>query len=381
MATHHPAHSAHTVFPAPLQAGSRIFITAPSSGVAAPHHARLDHVLDTLRGRGWVVEEGHCLRQEHRSASASADARAAEWMAALLRDDIAAVLPPWGGELAIELLPRMDWAALACARPKWIMGFSDLSTLCVPITLRLGWATAHGLNLMDLCAAQQDPLSAEAQRPLMLPGGASFTQQASTHWQRQWLDFVTHPLAGFQLTEPTAWRGLNRRADEAVQCRGRLIGGCLDTLMHLVGTPFAPMGAWRQRLAESAASAGSADAGDTDTGGDGDGDGDGGVILYLENCELAPPALVRALAQLRLAGWFDGLAGLLLGRSTAPEPTAADALRYEDALRQTLGDLPCPVLFDLDIGHRPPQMTLINGARAALRWGAGDRGQVTQWLA
>lgn len=357
------------IYPAPLHAGSKIFVTAPSSGVAPPHHARLDHVLDTLRARGWVVEEGQCLRDQHQGASAPADARAAEWMAALLRDDIAAVLPPWGGELAIELLPRMDWAALAQARPKWIMGFSDLSTLCVPITLRLGWATAHGLNLMDLCAVQQDPLSAEAQRPLMLPGGASFTQQASTHWQRQWLDFVTHPLAGFQLTEPTAWRGLNRRDAEAVQCNGRLIGGCLDTLMHLVGTPFAPMGAWRQRLAESAHSA---DAGHV---------ADGGVILYLENCELAPPALVRALSQLRLAGWFDGLAGLLLGRSTGPEATAADALRYEDALRQTLADLPCPVLFDLDIGHRPPQMTLINGARAEVRWGAGERGQLTQWLA
>jgi len=348
-----------THYPAPLQAGSRVFVTAPSSGVAPPHHARLDHVLDTLRARGWVVEEGRCLRSEHQNASAPADERAAEWMAALLRDDIAAVLPPWGGELAIELLPRLDWAALAQARPKWIMGFSDLSTLCVPISLRLGWATAHGLNLMDLCAAQQDALSAAAQQPLTLPAGAAFAQQASTHWQRQWLDFVTHPLAGFQLTEPTAWRALNRADGEAVQCSGRLIGGCLDTLVHLVGTPFAPLAAWRQRWAET---------------------GDG-VLLYLENCEMSPTALVRALTQLRLAGWLDGLAGLLLGRSSAPEPTGPDDLRYEQALRQTLGDLPCPVLFDLDIGHRPPQMTLVNGARAELRWGAGERGRLTQWLA
>ena len=70
--------------------------------MAPAHHARLDHVLNTLRARGWVVEEGRCLRQQHQSASAPVAERAAEWMGALLRDDIDAILPPWGGELAIE---------------------------------------------------------------------------------------------------------------------------------------------------------------------------------------------------------------------------------------------------------------------------------------
>ena len=162
-------------------------------------------------------------------------------------------------------------------------------------------------------------------------------------------------LAGFQLTEPTVWRGLNRRADEAVACHGRLIGGCLDTLMHLVGTPYAPLPAWRAGCAE-------------------------GVLLYLENSDLPPTDVVRALAQLRMAGWFDGLAGLLLGRSSGQDAGSADALCYQDALHRTLADLPCPVLIDLDIGHRPPQMTLVNGARAELRWGAGDQGRVVQWL-
>ena len=62
----------------------------------------------------------------------------------LLRDDLAAFIPPWSGELAVELLDRLDWAALAAARPKWVLGYSNTSTWMLPLTLRLGWATAHG---------------------------------------------------------------------------------------------------------------------------------------------------------------------------------------------------------------------------------------------
>ena len=63
--------------------------------------------------------------------------------------DIAAVVPPWGGEMEIDLLDQLDWAALAAAEPTWLVGWSDICTVMLPLTLRLGWATLHGWNLMD----------------------------------------------------------------------------------------------------------------------------------------------------------------------------------------------------------------------------------------
>ena len=116
-------------YPAPLLPGARIAVIAPSSGVPAPLHPRLDRVLGHLRTQGFEVAEGLSLRHENMSASAPAGQRAAELMHALQRDDIAAIVPPWGGELAIELLDKLDWAALQAATPKWWLGYSDTSTL------------------------------------------------------------------------------------------------------------------------------------------------------------------------------------------------------------------------------------------------------------
>jgi muramoyltetrapeptide carboxypeptidase len=338
-------------FPDPLRPGARIGVTAPSSGVPGPLHPRLDLVLAHLRAQGFEVIEGQCLRDEQRSASASADARAAELMRFLMRDDISAVFPPWGGELAIELLDRLDWVALAAVRPKWLIGYSDTSTLQLALLSRLGWAAAHGPCLMDLAPGQNDALTCNALANL---SRTEFVQAQSRHWQIRWIDFADVPDTTYQLTEPTVWRALNRSGEVTMQ--GRLVGGCLDTLMFLADTPFGDVPGFVRAA-----------------GGD-------GAILFLENAELSPHGWVRALHRLRWAGWLDGLAGVLIGRSAAPDTSAAGRLRYAQALECTLADLPCPVLADVDIGHRPPQMMLVTGALAEVDWSAGSGGTVRQRL-
>ena len=338
-----------TAFPryqAPLRAGSRIAVTAPSSGVLPPLHPRLDLNLAHLRAQGFIVEEGDCLRDEHLSASASADARATEFF------------PPWGGELAIELLDRLDWTALQHVRPKWLIGYSDTSTLMLALTLRLAWASAHGPCLMDLAPGQNDALTHGALGVLATPPGGVVTQQQSPRWQSKWTDFAVVPDTIYSLTEITQWRCLNRPVDAPpIHFEGRLIGGCIDALMHLAGSVFGNLPKFVQ------------------------GCGAEGAILYLENAEMSPTELVRALHRFRWAGWFDGLAGLLIGRSAAADTSGVHELRYETALQRELGGLSFPVLVDVDIGHRPPQLMLVNGALADVDWSAADGGRVTQTLA
>ena len=345
-------------YPKPLNPGDLIVVTAPSSGVEAPLHPRLELALAHLRNQGFQVEEGNCLRQEVRSASAPAAQRATELMQHLMRDDVAAIIPPWGGELAIELLDLLDWKALASARPKWLLGYSDTSTWMLPITLRLGWATAHGPCLMDMVTGQSDPLTHQAMQVLRTPSGASVQQRASSHWQLKWTDFASVPDTTYQLTEPTRWRALTGAQHVAFQ--GRLVGGCLDTLMHLAGTGHGDVARFITTHRAT------------------------GTVLYLENAGLSPADWVRALHRLRWSGWLDtahGLTGVLIGRSAAPDSTQPSELRYEEALQSTLGALDCPVVVDMDIGHRPPQLVLVNGAVARVSLSAGDGGQVTQRFA
>ena len=174
------------VFPRPLRPGDRIGVTSPSSGVEEPLLPRLRAGIEALRARGYDVVVGDCMDGTG-PTSAPKEQRAAELTAMLAEPAIAAVVPPWGGVLAIDILDQLDWDTLAAAEPTWLVGFSDTSTVLLPLTLRLGWATLHGSNLMDTPTSRQTdsctgPTSPPRPRrsPSAAPGGTAPTDGTTT---------------------------------------------------------------------------------------------------------------------------------------------------------------------------------------------------------
>lgn len=352
-----PMPPSHFTFPKPLLPGAHIAITGPSGGVAPPLHARLDFIIRHLRDHGFKVTEGKCLRDERKHVSAEKSARARELQEFLLDDTVDAICPPWGGEVLIEILPLLDFERISRAKPKWVTSYSDISTLHFALTTRTGLATAHTPNLMDLAppkAGSNDLLTSKAFDILATPHGEVITQDSSNLFQRTArIDFAKDVDAVFILDTPSSWKSL--QGSRSATFEGRLIGGCLDTISCLTGTPSGDMENFK-RLA-----------------------GKDGVIFYFENCDGSPAAVVRMIQNMRQAGWLDGVNGLLIGRSSGPDASGENDLSYAEALHWALDDLTVPVVFDADVGHQPPQMTLINGAMAKVSYENG-RGRVEQRL-
>ena len=323
-------------YPRPLCIGDTIAVTAPSNGVVRLE--RLDQVIANLRMQGYQVVEGKCLRGNRKGASAPAQERAAELMQFLCDDTISAVFPPCGGALAIETLPLIDFDKLSSVRPKWMLGFSDISTILLPLTLLSGWANAHGTVLMGLPPDQPDAFASQTLTVLRTTYDATVAQSSST--EHQFPNYNTNPVSYIPGT--TRWKALGANRDTKVHMKGRLIGGCLDTITWLVGTKYADIPAF---VAKNQID---------------------GVILYLENGGLRPTEFASAMLSIKLNGWFDSLAGVMLGRHCGPDGEEPEQLQFIDVLNAHIGDLPCPVLFDADLGHTLPQLTLINGAIAEI---------------
>ncbi|MCC5880729.1 MAG: LD-carboxypeptidase [Idiomarina sp.] len=334
-------------FPKPLQSGSTIGVTAPSSGVEQPLHSRLELALTMLRKRGFNVKEGKCLRSQSQDTSAPAEARAEELMTFLLDPEIDAVMPPWGGQRAIELLPHIDFERLKSCPPKWFCGFSDISTLHLPLSLIAGWPTLHGPNLMELAATPLDDNTAAIWDLLSCQPGQSVKQQSSPFYQQEVANWLADPTVGLQQTEPTCWRRLDQ-IEQPLKLQGQLIGGCLDTLSRLAGTAYGDVPGFIRAS------------------------GDKGVLLYLENAQMEPLEMFRALKSLEFHGWFSGINGLLIGRNTGPDASSGDHLSYNGALQAVFHNMPYPTLYDVDIGHKPPQVSLVNLASATVDYANGS---------
>ncbi|MCU0116596.1 LD-carboxypeptidase [Curtobacterium flaccumfaciens] len=331
---------ASITYPASLRPGGRVEVPAPSMGVPVHLLERLQAAVDALTSLGFEIH----VRPHASTAGltpASAAARAEDLHAAFESADV--VLPPWGGKLAVELIEKIDWDALAEAR-RWFVGWSDISTLLLPLTTRTGLATIHGANLMDEPYELPDEFERWTE-VAALPSGGSFEQHSAPRRRsRPWGAWADEPLDREHAYEaPTRWRSLDGTHD--VTMRGRLVGGCLETVSLLAGTPYGDVPGFARKYAPE------------------------GTIVYLEAAESNAIAVLRMLTSLRLAGWFDDANGVLIGRTDGP---AVPELAQDEAVRRALGDLHVPVLLDFDTGHQPPQMPLVNGALAEVRLNGAD---------
>ena len=337
-------------YPAALEPGDRIGVTAPSSGVAAELRPRLDFCLNFLRDKGFDVVVGDCI--DHPSyVSAPAADRAAELSAMLVDPTVRAVIPPWGGELAIDLLPHLDWDQIAVSAPTWFVGFSDISTLLTPLTLRTGIATLHGNNLMDTPYAVPAPLLSWLDIVTLQPGSSFQQGPADAYRASGFDDWERDPTVTTYAPEtPGTWTRLDGSEDVTVS--GRLIGGCIETLSNLTGTPYGNLAGFARDHAPE------------------------GLLVYVEAAEESSYDIGRRLHGMQLAGWFADANAILVGRTSAPD---RPDLSQHEAVLDALGDLEIPIIADVECGHVPPYLPIVNGALGTLIWST-DAKTLTQTL-
>jgi muramoyltetrapeptide carboxypeptidase len=336
-------------YPAPLVPGDVVGVTSPSEGASGSLQPRLDVAVQTVRDAGFEVVIGACMDGSGHVSAPAAD-RAAELERMLLDPSVRAVVPPWGGETAIDLIPLLGWDVIAAAEPTWVVGFSDISTIITPLTLMTGWATIHGQNLLDTPYQVPEGLCGWLDI-VQLPTGGTFTQTPPGAHRRGFVDYVDHPqVSHYDLDVPGSWTRIDSARGD-VDVEGRLIGGCIETLVNLAGTRYLDTG----RLAA---------AGD-------------GLVVYVEAAGDDAGTICRNLHGMRLNGFFDGAAAILVGRTYAP-PIAT--LTQHEAALDALGGLGIPILADVECGHCAPYMPLVNGARCRVEHSA-TVSRLTQTLA
>ncbi len=235
----------HLIKPRAIRAGDTIGIAAPASPF---DRQALERGIAVIKSMGYRVKiPENCFNRQ--GYLAGSDTERAESLMGLFSDEsVRAIFCARGGFGSLRLLPLLDFGTVA-AKPKIVVGFSDITALLVAIYNRCGMVTFHGPLVTTLgndsektCAALIDALASSRHLTLkpskcvvLNPGNAS----------------------------------------------GPLIGGNLTTMCHLLGTPYEP------RL--------------------------DGHLLFFEDRGEAPYRIDRMLCQLNLGGYLDRVAGVILG--------------------------------------------------------------------
>lgn len=324
-------------YPKFLEKNDKVYVTAPSDGNSENiDYIRLDRAKKALEQRGYIVEETASVRSSENARSAPAAVRAKEFTDAYMNADV--VFSAKGGDFLMEMLSEVDFEAIS-KKATWFQGYSDNTSLAFILTSKYDIASVYCNNFNDF-SMENWHVSIENNMDIL--EGRKVTQRSFDMYQNGFFKGESGK-EGYNLTDKVCLNMLDDKDEAAgVKMSGRLIGGCLDVLLNLCGTRFDAVNNFAGKYKED------------------------GIIWYMESFSLSSEDIERGLWQLAEAGWFDYVKGFIFGRE-AFFSTFTDT-DYRQALKDSLSKYNVPVIMNADIGHKPPQFTMINGAFADVEY-------------
>ncbi|HRH38870.1 MAG TPA: LD-carboxypeptidase [Flavobacteriales bacterium] len=257
---------------------------------------------------GLRVKLGACVGKKHFQQAGTSKQRAADLQAAFDDPEVKAIWCARGGYGTVHLLKHMDLGAVQ-RNPKWLVGFSDVTVL---------HNTLHKLGIASLHAQMPYNLAAKSERARETLRKALFGEDLTLISER---GLGVEPLA----------------ANKPGECEGVVVGGNLSLLYALRGTPY-----------------------DIDPA---------GKILFIEDLDELLYHVDRMIMNLKLGGWFERLAGLIVGGMTDMHDKDLNdpfGLTAEQIVEKAVGPVSYPVCYGFPAGHIADNNALTMGGKAKL---------------
>jgi muramoyltetrapeptide carboxypeptidase len=298
-----PTESMPRIKPPALRPGDTIGIIAPASNIKRELVEAGCNALQRLGYKPFYLDS---ILEKNLYFAGSAERRAHELEEMFTRDDVRAIICARGGYGANYLLHTLDLEKIK-AHPKIFVGYSDITSLMTYIFDAVGLVTFHGPMVT---------------KDFAHPDGVDLgSWEAALTGVSEW---------ALNLGPETGARPLRAGSAEGI-----LYGGCLSLLVASLGTPYEIHTA--------------------------------GTILFIEDAAEKPYQIDRMLMQLKLAGKFAGVHGIIFGEMLDCAQNRDQNYTLEEVVLRVVGDIGVPVAYGLRSGHVSRRnITLPLGVRAAL---------------
>lgn len=296
-----------------LEKGNKVGLICPATAVSDPND--LDRALEIINYYGLEAVIGKSVKSGTGYKSRTINERIEDLHKMFVDKSINAVFCIRGGYGSAQLLDSIDYDLIK-NNPKIFCGYSDITALIIAIQKLSGLVTFHG--------------------PMLL---SAFTPYTANYFEA----IFFNNQAPIEMTNPVQSTGIRNpyptRTIVQGKASGELVGGNLTTISTTLGTPY-----------------------EIETK---------GKILFLEDVGEEPYRIDRMLTQLRLAGKFKDVKGIVFGDCVDCGFRQFESSRSWDftlgeILNNFFANMKIPVFSGLLIGHSSDQITLPLGAEIEL---------------
>ncbi len=278
-------------------------------GIAAPsspfERNEFMRGVHQLEKMGFTVHFRKDIFDQNRYLAGTDQRRAEELVELFASSKIAAIMFARGGYGSQRIIPLLDASTIA-AHPKPVIGFSDITALLTFLRQACDIPTFYG-PVLTMLGKHKEEVTAES--------------LAAALTSAEPLGELPHGDA--KVLKPGG-------------AEGKLVGGCLSLIASSMGTPY--------ELKTNDA------------------------VLFIEEIGEKMYAIDRMLTQLKNAGIFQGVRGIVVG-SIVPH----DGERYEleAILNDVLADFAGPIVTEFPAGHAHPFVTLPLGVSVRIHAESG----------
>lgn len=299
-----PEEPADMLIPPDLKRGDVIGITSPAGWITLPE---LQPAIERLQNWGFTVKIGRTIGQRDGNQGGTAALRAADFHDMLNDGNVKAILCARGGYGWVQIIDSIDFSVLR-KKPKWIIGFSDVTVLHGHLNRQLRVASIHS----KMCNSFPD------------------VWDKAEPMQQETILSIRDALLG----RPMRFRLPPHPQNRLGTATGELVGGNLKTMESLAGS-----------------------ASDLLTN---------NKILFLEDTGEYLYSIDRMFWNLKRSGKLDKLAGLVVGgfKVKASEDPAEEFNKdlYQIVLDK-VKNTTFPVCFDFPVGHQRNNYALKCGVK------------------
>jgi muramoyltetrapeptide carboxypeptidase len=287
-----------------LVKGDTIGITCPAGYMAAE---KAQTCIETLQAWGYQVMVGKTLGSGSENYFSGTDEVRCDELQAMLDDpSINAILFGRGGYGMSRIIDQLNFEKFR-KNPKWLVGFSDITVMHTHLFGQLRTASLHA------------------------PMAAAFNEG---EFENEYIQSLRKALKGTKANYACAPHEFNQPG----AATGKLIGGNLALLAHVVGTPS-----------------------DVDTK---------NCILFIEDIGEYLYNIDRMLYQLKRSGKLDKITGLIFGGFTDMKDTERPfGKNIDEILKDISKELNIPVCFNFPVSHGKENYALKVGAAYQLSVG------------
>jgi muramoyltetrapeptide carboxypeptidase len=300
------------VVPPFLKTGDVIGITSPAGYITSPE---LQSAIKKMESWGYKIKIGETIDKRDFTFGGTDEERAKDFQQMLDDPKIKAIMCARGGYGAVRIIDKLNWEKFKL-KPKWIIGFSDVTVLHSHLNKNLGIASIHS----KMCNSFPDDWSLA--EPIQI----------------ETIESIQQALSGIKM-KYTVTPNLQNRLGTA---EGVLIGGNLKTLETLAGSKS-----------------------DINTA---------GKILFVEDTGEYMYSVDRMFWNLKRTGKLSLLKGLIIGGFKIKVDEDADDFgkTLQDVVLEKMKSYKYPVCFDFPVGHQRNNYALKCGVRHKLSVSANE---------